>query len=306
MGALLSQAVANQLRQFPRSQDPRPGPPELLQQVLNPPGPSRPNWMAPVMENQQLMETGMDPNLTPVYRQAIQQALARDALKNVMAFGGADITKEQRLKWEAENEAYRADRALSGTDPKMGSYPPGTRVLIRPYVYREDIKTPTRGGLGPKGRGVTGKELPWNEPHMEGVVVTPGTPEAGKPSETSSYWTKREKASAPYVEPGEEPVPLTPPTGDHVAVRVGSHWDWRHRDALEILPPLEEFPHGTKVEHTRGYWVPAGKDAMVGPPPRGQGTPPSPDHVWVDYTPSGKYEGFPMGGWYPKQVLKKK
>ena len=258
-----------------------------------------------MMEQNQLLQLSMDPNLTPAWKEAVNNALNESMLNTALAFGGADITKEQRLKWEAENAAYR-EKNLPATRDLRGTYPPGTRVTVRPYVYREDIKAPTRGGLGPRGRGVTGKELPENEAHMEGVVVTPGTPEAGRPSQTSGYWTKREKATAPYVEPGDEPVSLTPPSPDHVAVRVGSQWDWRHRDALEVLPPLEQFPHGTKVEHTRGYWIPAGKDAVVGPPPRGQGTPPSPDHVWVDYTPSGKYEGFPMGGWYPKQVLKKK
>ena len=119
MGALLTKAVADQLRQVPGFQA-QPSPPVLLQQILNQPGPSRPMWQAPVMENRQLLATSMDPMISQAQQDALNQALAQNARSAAIAFGGADITKEDRLKWEKENAEYKQKNRI----------PTGTRVKI--------------------------------------------------------------------------------------------------------------------------------------------------------------------------------
>jgi hypothetical protein len=132
-------------------------------------------WMAPVMENRQLLATN-----TPEAR----QALAQDALKAAMAFGGADITKEQRAAWEAENAEYRR---VQNKNPLS----PGTRVQFRPEGSRTD----------PSGWKTRTQHPGLSVPHSEGVIVTPGTPEAGEPG--VGVWR----------------YPVAPPTPDYVAVQ---------------------------------------------------------------------------------------
>jgi|SRR5215467_3033509 len=129
MGALLSQAVANQLRQVPGFMDPHPTPGTLLQQVLNPPGPSRPLWQAPVMENQQMLAESMDPSTAPAYRQALNQALAKNATAAAIAFGGADITKEDKIKRLKEWELDQYTRSSRGEEP-LPRIPAGTKVTL--------------------------------------------------------------------------------------------------------------------------------------------------------------------------------
>jgi hypothetical protein len=144
MGALLSQAVANQLRQYPQSLNPRPSPPTLIQQVLNQPGPSRPTWMAPVMENRQLLEESMAPG---PYQQALNQALTRGATGAALSFGPG-ITKEEREAWEAENAAYRAKQKTE--------IPAGTSVKLVDTFYDEGTvkgvasRSQTAGLPGPR------------------------------------------------------------------------------------------------------------------------------------------------------------
>ena len=281
MGALLSQAVANQLRQVPQFQDPHPSPPTLIQQVLNQPGPSMPMWMAPVMERQQLLAQN-----TP----EANRAAAQDALRMAMAFGGADITKEQRAAWEAENQRFRAGAASTAQ-----VYEPGTRVSFKPV------------------RATPGRPLPPNERGDmalgEGTIVDPASPEAGPPAYQPSTEATRRR-----------------PSPDHVAVRGDNsgHWFWRHRDSIEILPH-DEWTVGTKVMHDRGFWNPREQKPVewhghVAKPPADAGRPPGPDYVWVDmegepdYFAGNKpyqresvkpYKGS-FGAWWPKKWLKKK
>lgn len=130
----------------------------------------------------------------------------------------------------------------------------------------------------------------------EGTVVMPGSPEAGKPGP---------------VPGGEDPN--TPPGADWIAVRPSDspYWTWRHRNELEMLPPLEEFPVGTKVQHVYGgAWT----EAEVGSPPRNAQSP-GPGYVWVDYVPAGDLtlpsgqRGEPMrpkGAWFKISDLVKK
>jgi hypothetical protein len=235
-------------------------------------------WMAPVMENQQLLATN-----TPEARRALTQ----DALKAAMAFGGADITKEQRAAWEAENAEYRRVQEENPFGHKMG---PGTRVQYRPEGSRADPSTWTTTEIGKPGS--TRKMVP----HSEGVIVTPGTPEAGEPG--VGVWRD----------------PVHPPTPQHVAVRGENdrHWFWRHRNDLEVLPPREEFPVGTQVEYVTHSPGRAGvlqqpwEHAEVHEPPPGS-KPHGRDWVWVDYVAHGD---MPVkhrygGGWYHKDDLVK-
>lgn len=285
MGALLSQAVANQLRQFPQSQDPRPSPPVLLQQVLNPPGPSMPTWMGPTMERQQLLALN-----TP----ETNRAAAQDALRMAMAFGGADITKEQKLQWEKENEEYRAAQQKKGLAQHQLS--PGTRVAMRPWGVRTGEPTSVYG---------PGKLQPPNEGDMAGgtgVIVTPGTAEAGTPAGVAVRRDPVTGKSSWDVKNANRP-----PSPHHVAVRgeQSGHWFWRHRDSLEILPPLEKFPVGTKVQ-----WEYRGKTwtGTVGEIPRSghdkEYWHDQKKHIWID-TDVGPDEK-PLGGWLPPEWLTKR
>lgn len=284
MGALLSQAVANQLRQVPQFQDPRPSPPVLLQQVLNPPGPQESMRGAGMMEQNQLLQLSMDPSLTPAWKEAVNNALNKSMLNTALAFGGADITKEQRLAWEAENQAYRRG---AGKEHQWASdvYKPGTRVSFKPVPSFPGRRIP------PNEHGDTALG--------EGVVVDPASPDAGPPAYQPSTEATRRK-----------------PSPDHIAVRgdYSGHWFWRHRDSVEVLPPREEFPVGTKVEYVtlepgvrpgvmKQPWV----QAQVSEPPKGS-KPPGPDYVWVDYEADPELNlRHPFGGgWYHKSDLMKK
>ena len=249
--------------------NPYTSPETRLQQALNPPGPSRPTWMAPIMENQQAIATSLDPSTSPQQRTALNQSLGQDALKTVMSFGGADITKEQRAAWEAENDRYRAQQF--GKDVPGEAIPPGTRVQAR------------------GGRQYTEQWGGKERASEQGVVVRPGTPEAGKPG---SVFAQRGLDA-----PGPEFVPVR---------NEGSPvWHWRHRDDLEILAPEHEFPVGTEVQFAgahRGQVF----DGTVGEPPKSRPNPgrPKSDFVWVDVD-VGPDEP-PRGGWFHKKDLGKK
>lgn len=215
--------------------------------------------MAPVMENQQLLATN-----TP----AAQQEAMRDAMRAALAFGGADITKEQRAAWEKENAEYRAASRWKRGEIIEG-YEPGTRVTWRPpnaeqLSYKSAYKT------------------------YPATVVEPGTPEAGTPGYIDpKYWRS--------------------PGPDYVAVRLEDSpiWLWRHKDDLEVLPPLEKFPVGTKVQ-----WEYRGKTwtGTVGEIPRSghdkEYWHDQKKHIWIDNDvgPDEK----PWGGWLPPEWLTKR
>lgn len=228
-----------------------------------------------MMEQNQLLQLSMDPNLTPAWKEAVNNALNKSMLNTAMAFGGADITKEQKAAWELENKQYRqAQGALY--EPLS----PGTRVYIRPLREQGALER-HRGYYGHMPQGGD-----------SGVVVTPGTPEAGQwgDSRFEPRWSSK-----------------NPPTLDHVAVRgEGSPWwFWRHRNDLEVLPPLEKFPVGTKVQ-----WEYRGKTwtGTVGEIPRSghdkEYWHDQKKHIWID-TDVGPDEK-PLGGWLPPEWLTKR
>lgn len=297
-----------------------PGPVRLgaqtppLQTILGQPGPSRPMWMAPVMENQQLLQTGMDPSVPPAQRLAANQAFGQEALRTALAFGGADITKEQRAAWEAENAAYRAGRdPVEGTysfpypaATRADAYPPGTRVRQATTLAPTKFSPP----------GEPGYPLP------EGVVVKPGTPEAGKSGHPDVGRIYRDPKTGDLH---QQWTSQKPPTPEHIAVRnKGSdQWWWMHSGSLEVLPPEEEFPHGSDVTYTSINGV--DYSGTVAQPPAGTHPPPGSDWVWVDMPglgtprrgvkPGGdmvppigikEYAGDAWGAWFRKADLKKK
>lgn len=195
---------------------------------------------------------------------------AQRALKLALAFGGADITKEQRAQWEAENAQYRKSNPRWMTGGGPGIVPPGqpiepgTRVQYRPAGARTDPKNL-----------FAGTEIP----HTEGVVVdpqNPGTWLGGKPIKPGGVAAEGGLGGGLVTGQARQPGP------DYVAVHSpGSEWWWwRHRNDLEVMPPLEEFPVGSKV----GYESQTGAikyDGTVTEPPRGT-APAGPDYVWVD------------------------
>lgn len=286
MGALLSQAVANQLRQVPGFQDPNPSPATLLQQVLNPPGPSLPTWMAPVMENRQLLATSMDPQQAG----AANQALMQDAFRAALAFGGADITKEQRAAWEEENKQFRLYPAQPSQPVRLkDQYAPGTRVRYLPLSRFEQSAE----------RGVTNPDpiLRSSLPGPTGTIVVPGTAEAGRPA--SGFTQER----------------LSP---QHVAVRQDDspYWLWRHRDTLEVMPP-QEFPIGTPVVVAK-EWGDLADHGLVQQPPSEAMKSPGPGWVWVDVANTEapprdlkeiqgiqRYKGGTWGAWFRRSDIER-
>lgn len=216
--------------------------------------------MAPTMERQQLLAQNSP---------EANRATAQDALRMGLAFGGADITKEERELWEKENELYRTRRfseeRLKG---QSLSIPAGTRVKIRSLSTRYGEHPPFEGS--------------------QGTVVEPGSPEAGNPGSVFS------RDVGPR---GHEYVPVR---------QEGSPvWHWRHRDQLEVLPPLEKFPVGTKVQ-----WEYRGKTwtGTVGEIPRSghdkEYWHDQKKHIWIDNDvgPDEK----PWGGWLPPEWLTKR
>lgn len=213
MGALLSQAVANQLRQYPGSMNPNVPPSILIQQALNPPGPSRPTSMAPVMENQQLLATSMDPMITQAQRDAMNQALARNATAAAISFGGADITKEERAKWEKENLEYREKQTK-----EQKQIPVGTRVVMA--MDRWDPKTKTTGIRGRTGTIIDPKE--GMTVHTPVDALSDWKPRSPRPGDD---WVLMEYDRMP--EGQQDRPPYFP--------------QWVRRDWLDILPPEYKY-----------------------------------------------------------------
>lgn len=250
-----------------------------------------------MMEQNQLLQLSMDPNLTPAWKEAVNNALNKEMLNTALAFGGADITKEQRAAWEAENAEYRAAQQKKGLAQHQLS--PGTRVAMRPWGVRTGEPTSVYG---------PGKLQPPNEGDMAGgtgVIVTPGTPEAGMPAGVAVRHDPVTGKPSWDVKNANRP-----PSPHHVAVRgeQSGHWFWRHRDSLEVLPPKEEYPIGTKIE-----WNPPGWSryrhrtfsGTVSEPPKSQLEHMPKGALWIEQD-VGPDEP-PRGGWLlPKDVLRKK
>jgi hypothetical protein len=225
--------------------------------------------MAPVMENQQMLATSMEPSISPQQRLALHRALQAQALKTVMAFGGADITKEERAAWEKENEEYKAHQFQKPGGG--GPIPAGTRVLFRPFNAQEFAR---QYGDRP-GFPATG-----DVPGGYGTVVVPGTPEAGKPGGAAlPTYGKRTRDPA---QPGPEWVA--------VKGEDSPWWFWRHRDTLEMQAPLEDFPVGTDVIYQSKHKTNRSWQGVVDNPPDYAGKPPGKDYVWVNVV-----EGAPTG-----------
>lgn len=241
------------------------------------------------MEQNRLLQLSMDPNLTPAWKEAVNNALNQSMLNTAMAFGGADITKEQRLQWEKENKEFRA-KHMPTTERRYEwrqaegwpdvPYQPGTRVSIRPRSQRMRTADPSQLRPNEYGEMAGGT----------GVVVDPRASDAGPPAyQPSTEATRR------------------PPTPEHVAVRgdASGHWFWVHPETLEVLPPLEKFPVGTKVQ-----WEYRGKTwtGTVGEIPRSghdkEYWHDQKKHIWIDNDvgPDEK----PWGGWLPPEWLTKR
>lgn len=99
-------------------------PPSALQQVLgSSTGSFRPMWMAPVMEQQQLLATSMDPTIAAGQRQAANKQLSKDMLKVVMGAGGADITE---APWQTTRDQFY--QTHTHVKPGYSSYEEGQRL----------------------------------------------------------------------------------------------------------------------------------------------------------------------------------
>jgi hypothetical protein len=198
-------------------------------------------WMAPVMENRQLLATN-----TPEARRALTQ----DALKAAMAFGGADITKEQRAAWEAENAEYRRVQEENPFGHKMG---PGTRVQYRPEGSRADPSTWTTTEIGkpPQHVAVRGEnDRHWFWRHRNDLEVLPPREEFPVGTQVE-YVTHSPGRAGVLQQPWEhaevhEPPPGSKPHGrDWVWVDYMAHGDmpvkhrygggWYHKDDLVKL-----------------------------------------------------------------------
>lgn len=230
------------------------------------------------------------------------------ALNVGLAFGGADITKEQREAWEKENAEFRSKVARpterswpeSSGPTSRETFTPGTRVYISPSKEFRKIGDPFAKGLE----------------NFNGVVIDPS-----KELLADKMGWDPLKAEKQY---------LTPPSPDHVAVKFentanrGGWWFWRHRNDLEVLPPKPKFNHGDAVEF---YWQERDQEpvfhGMVTKPPAGYEKSPGPDYVWVDVPPGqvehggkpGRGQGpadekiYPSGGfgsWFDTGYLRKK
>lgn len=199
----------------------------------------------------------------------------------------SNITKEQREAWEAENAAYRQEMR-----PTM---PTGSRVMYRPGnadKFARDLDRPLAQRTTYSSSGKV--------PGEEGVVVMPGTPEAGTPGD----WQMKD--------------PLKPPGSGYIAVRDpnSKYWFWRHRDNLEVLRPEEKFQIGDKVKYEPNEFEAtpnkyAAEGVIAKPPPNAPPSP-GPDYVWADIS-KGKptrmdavrYKGGTWGGWFHKSYFTK-
>lgn len=100
--------------------------------IMNPKyGPRIAQMLGPLIrEFQRQQQFGQAFGVSP--RQAIKPTPEEtQRMLNVgLAFGGADITKEQREAWEAENTAWRMGRRefKGGPEGSLRGHPPGTRV----------------------------------------------------------------------------------------------------------------------------------------------------------------------------------
>lgn len=216
----------------------------------------------------------------------------------------SNITKEQRDAWELENITSRPGSASAGSSAAQ-IYKPGTRVKYRLLKYRRGLDAGDLAGE----RNLAG-DADWGS--GEGTIVQPGTISAGKPQ---------------YNDPGSENW-TKPPGPGWVAVRTegAPGWHWRHRGALEILPPKEEFQIGDKVTYTPNEFESPNKfwaEGVIAEPPANAPPSPGPDYVWADISkgkpvgrvydkdlsPGGgivKYKGGTWGGWFHKSYFEKK